>query len=351
MKMLSVIKTKRKWSYIYAYNLRTLRDIFVYCTRHKKINEKQLYHDMARNIIPPPKTQWINKNIKRKERLRLEYIHAAEYLNLIKRERGKIEPNFESFIIEKETILEANKRRIFKPSLGSPSLVQSEKWALANIILSYERAQDYLSWFLPVRKRGESLRFNLDIFKKNGKPIYLLGKVSAKKKGSDILKKGVDRRLYKIPSEYIRLVNYVFPSWFRELEVIDKVVVFPDFSEDKQLWHMFYPIKIKDEDFLNKNIPRLLETTFLKKEDKKNIWIPYLIYILALKFGCSVRAIKIALKKVYKEDYEHFYLERTSLSLMKRHSQYEDSYIKVDGFFRSSIILTRRDNERSRKNG
>ncbi|MFA5300702.1 MAG: hypothetical protein WC389_21140, partial [Lutibacter sp.] len=94
--------------------------------------------------------------------------------------------------------------------------------------------------------------------------------------------------------------------------------------------------------FLNKDIGKLLEDLFLKGSDKKSIWLPQLIYMVALKYGCTTTAIKRALEKLYKEDYEHYYLERTSLSLMKRHTQYEGSYVKVDGFYRSSLALKRR---------
>lgn len=344
MKELPTTKTNRKWSYIYAYNLKTLRDIFVYCSKKGKIAEKQLYADMARNIIPPPKTPWINKKVKRKERLRLEYIHAAEYLGLVKREKGIIRPNLDDFNVEKKIIIESNKNRCFKEANLSIDLNQKEKWALANIIFNYERARDYLFWFLNFRKYKNADSFNPNDFKKEGKPIFLSGRSVATQRGSNTLKRGADNKLYKIPYDYIRLVNYVFPNWFKEMGLIDKVVIFSEFSNDKNLWHMFYPVKISDEDFLNKNISKLLMDSFLKNTNKKRIWLPYLIYVITLKYGCSIKAIKLALEKVYKEDYEHFYLERTSLSLMKRHSQYEDSYLKVDGFFRSSLIITRRSN-------
>lgn len=343
---LPTTQTERKWSFIYAYNLKTLRDIFVYSSLKREIREEQLYKDMAQNIIPPPNKQWVNQAIERKERLRLEYIHAAEYLKLIKRNQGTITANLDNFNTEKKVIIEANKGRTFKPSLTSIDLKPDEKWALTNIVFDYERAKDYLSWYLtPKKKRKGKNSFKLSDFRKEGKPIFLSGKTISNKKGADILRRGADGKLWKIPENYIRLANSLFPSWFTELGIIDKVTVFPEFSDDRKLWHMLYPIKISNEDFLNKDIGKLLEDLFLKDSDKKSIWLPQLIYSIALKYGCSTLAIKRGLEKVYKEDYEHCYLERTSLSLMKRHSQYEGSYVKVDGFFRSNLILTRRSKE------
>jgi hypothetical protein len=52
-----------------------------------------------------------------------------------------------------------------------------------------------------------------------------------------------------------------------------------------------------------------------------------------------VCAIKKAIENVYKEDFSHFYLDRTSLQVMKKHSTYRESYIKVGGFYRSSLKI------------
>lgn len=336
---------KQNWSYIYAYNLKTLRDIFVYCSLKGEIKKDQLYDNMAKNIISPPAKQWVNPRIRRDERLRLEYIHAAEYLGLIKRKQKIITPDFDNFEVEKKAIIEANKNRIFKPSCASPDLVDSEKWALTNILFDYGRVKDYLFWFLDFKKHKNAESLKLSHFKNEGKPIFLLGKTIAAKKGSDTIKRAADGKLWKIPDSYIRLANSLFPGWFTELGLIDKVSVFPEFSQDKNLWHMFYPVKLSNGDFLNKDIGKLLEDLFLKDTDKKSIWLPQLIYVVALKYGCTTTAIKRALEKLYKEDYEHYYLERTSLSLMKRHTQYESSYVKVDGFYRSSLVLMRRSNK------
>jgi hypothetical protein len=62
-----------------------------------------------------------------------------------------------------------------------------------------------------------------------------------------------------------------------------------------------------------------------------------------MKFYCPVSAIKQAIEKIYKEDFSHFYLDRTSLQVMKRGSRsynaYRESYIKVDGIYRSSLKI------------
>lgn len=331
-----------KWSYLYAYNLRTLRDVFVYCAQKEKIKERTLYEDMASHKIPPPKTVWVNKNRKRKERARLEYIHAAEYLGLICRKDGFVMPAFSAFEKEKKIIIKENAKRTFKRSITSPLFTEKEKKALLGIILSYERAKDFLWWFLDFSKYSNIRDFSLDDFKKHSQPLYILGKTIASEKGSEILRKFGDNKRWKIPAKYIRLANFVFPKWFYEIDFIGKTVEFPEFSKDKELWHMFYPLRMSSEEFLQMDGASMLEELFLKKKHSRSLWIPYVIYAVVLKYGCPVGAAKTLLKKLYNEDYEHFYLERTSLQVMKKRAKYEESYIKVDGFYRSTIILKRR---------
>ena len=43
------------WSILYAYNLRTVRDIFVYSARKGTIKEREIYRAMNDNLIAPPK--------------------------------------------------------------------------------------------------------------------------------------------------------------------------------------------------------------------------------------------------------------------------------------------------------
>ena len=336
-----------QWSYLYAYNIKTIRDIFIYCNFKGQIEEKTLYKDIKELKIPPPKDKWINPKRKRPERLILEYIHATEYLGLIKRENDTILPNFDEFEDEKRIIIEEGKGRIFNPSQISPPFTEREKKALLNIALNYERAKDFLRWFLDFSKFPDIWSFDINDFRKEAEPIFISGKIEKGKKGGSILKRAIDNKTWRIPDEkpddYTRIVSYLFTKWFRELGVIDKVYVFPEFSEDKKLWHMYYPIKINEEQFLKRDISKILRDVFLKDGMQKmaSIWMPHSLYILARKFYCPVSAIKKAIEKVYKEDSSHFYLDRTSLQVMKKHSRYKESYIKVDGFYRSCLKIIR----------
>jgi len=334
---------KQEWSYLYAFKLRTVRDIFVYCAFYGEIDEKKLYKDMEEKIIPPPKDHWIDTRRKREGRLRLEYIHAAEYLGFIKRKKGKVQPNFKEFKKEKEAIIRENEHRIFNQENPSSQFTTKEKKALLKIILNYERARDFLRWFLDFSKFPDSLSFSVEDFKKKAKPIFILCKIEKGKKGSQILKRYIDNKIWIIPEDYLRFSSYVFPNWFSELGLIDKVIVFPEFSGDKKLWHMYYPIKMNEDRFFNLNMSDILINTFLKNHQKEQIiWIPYLIYILARKYYVSVNVIKSCLKNIHKTDPAYFYMERIPSHLMRSRLRYKQSYIEIDGFFRSHLKLTRR---------
>ncbi len=335
------------WSYLYAYNIRTIRDIFIYCNFKGQIEEKTLFKDISLKISPP-KGKWINITNNRPDRLILEYVHAAKYLGFIKKEKMTILPDFEEFEDEKRIIIDENKDRIFDSSKCSPQFKENEKKALINIILNYERAKDFLRWFLDFSKYPDIWSFDLADFKKESEPIFILGKIEKNKKGSSILKRAIDNKIWKIPDEkpddYTRIVSNLFTGWFNDLGIIDKVVVFPEFSEDKKLWHMYYPIKINEDEFMGEDFSKILIDTFLKYDSQKivSIWIPYLLYVIARKYYCPIVTIKKAIYKIYMEDFSHFYLDRTSVQVMKNRRKYEESYIIVDGFYRSYLKIMRK---------
>ena len=342
---------KPKWSFLYAYNLRIVRDIFVYCALKGEIKERDLYKAMEEKRIPPPKDRWFYRRRKRKERLMLEYIHAAEYLGLIKKGNIKNEifwfPDFSSFKEEKRRIIKENRGRCFESSIISPPFTENEKKAMLKIVLNYERARDFLLWFLDFNNKFPNIwSFDEMDFREYAEPIFIFGPIEKGKKGRHLLKREIDGKIWKIPNEnpydYTRLVSFVFPSWFKELGLIDEVIVFPEFSEDKKMWYMYYPIKMSDEEFLRLDMFEILEESFFK-EDVKSVWIPYLIYVIARKYYCSTSAIKKSIINLYEKYPEHIHLGRAPLHLLKR--RHKDSYIKIGGFFRSYLNMIKREED------
>lgn len=348
IKLLPISKQLKnpRWSYIYAYNIRTIRDIFVYCNLKEQINEKNLYEDIKLSISPP-KNKWINVNTKRQDRLILEYVHAAKYLGLIKNENNFILLNFDEFEDEKRIIIEENKGRTFGPSQVSPPFTKKESDALLNIVLNYERSRDFLRWFLDFSKFPDIWSFDIINFKNEAEPILILGKIEKNKKGSSVLRRKIDNQMWKIPDEkpddYTRIASNLFPKWFKELGLIDKITIFPEFSDDDKLWHMYYPLKMNKTDFMDKNIREILHDMFLSETSQKtvSIFIPHLLYLIAIKYYCPINAIKKSIENIYREDFSHYYLEKTSVQTMKSRKTYEDNYIKVDGSYRSFLKIIR----------
>lgn len=328
---------KGSWSFLYSYNLRIIRDIFVYCSR-EEIKEAKLYEAMVDNIIPPPRDRWVYSKNKRKERLQLEYVHAAKYLGFIAREVETLRPDFSGFRQEKLTILEENRNRTFSPNNESPPFTVREKNSMLKIVLGYERARDFLRWFLDFSRFKDIYSFDDSLFRINAQPICILGKIRKGKKGREILRREIDGQIWKIPesrpNDYIRIVSFVFPSWFKDLGLIDEVIVFPEFSDDGGLWHMYFPVRMSDEDFLGLNISEFLESLFMEEETNR-LWTPYIIFAIAKKYYCSVKAIKKGIENAYRQNYSHFYFERTPAHLMKPF--YKDSYIEIGGFYRSYL--------------
>ena len=226
----------RKWSFLYAYNIRIIRDLFVYCALKKKISQEELYKAMDTNNIPPPKERWTTPNRKKADRLKLEYVHAATYLGFLHEIKGSFTPNFSQNASEKETILEENKGRTFEPAIISPPLTEKEKTSLLKIVLNYKRARDFLRWFLDFDKYPSIWSFTEADFRNNAKPLYILSKIESKKKAREFLRRETDCKVWRIPDEkpndYTRLVSFVLPNWFEELELIGRVIVFPEFSFD-----------------------------------------------------------------------------------------------------------------------
>lgn len=333
---------KPRWSFLYAHNLRTIRDTFVYCTLEERIKEEDLYRVMKEERIPPPRNRWIYPHPKRKERLRLEYVHAARYLGLIRKDGNFLVPDFSCLKKEKKTIVKENQTRLFKPSKYSPTLTIAEKEALLKIVLEYERARDFLWWFLDFIQFPSMSSFDENDFRKHARSIFILGKIEKGKKGSTILKREIDGEIWRIPEgkpyDYTRLASFIFPTWFKDLGLIDEAIVFPEFSEDRNLWHMYYPIKMSEEQFLELDLSVILES-LLSKQKGRSIWTPYLLYVMARKYNSSTQAIKTGIENTYKKHAGRFYLERAPSHLVKR--RYKDSYIEIGGFLRSYMNLSK----------
>jgi hypothetical protein len=336
-RMLPYTETKemriKTWSILYSYNLHTVRDVFLYCARKGRLEEKQIYQAMNENLIAPPKERWSQPDRKKQDRLGLEYIHACLYLGFLRRDGDFIMPNLTDFSEEKKSIFCVNRNRKFLKPEDSTLFTEIESKAMLSIIWNYERARDFLRWFLDFKKYPTIASFSFQDFIRDAKPVFL-NKTNSSQRGSTYLKRSFEKNLWKIPKTYSRLATNLFPNWFIDLKLIDEIIVFPEFSFDRNLWHMYYPIKINDSDFLKQDFSIKLKEMFASLGTNR-ITTPHLLYYIATNYGCTVNAIKQAMNNLYSKSSEEFYLERMPEHLMKR--VYKISYIEVDGFFRSNL--------------
>ena len=90
----------------------------------------------------------------------------------------------------------------------------------------------------------------------------------------------------------------------------------------------------------------IFEMFFEPYERRKTIWIPLLLFKLVKKFYCAVDEVKKLIVSLYKQEFSKITLERASLEVMKyagklKYPLYRESFIKVDGFYRSYLIISR----------
>jgi len=332
---------KRRWSFFYAYDLRIVRDLFVYCASKTIVTVEDLYESV--NEIRAALSGHRRRYQLTQKRFATEYIHAVRYLGLIRKIKKSFVADFSTFEDEKKAILKENQNRVFEPFLDkSLPFTEIEKKAMLKIVMNYERARDFLWWFMDFSKFRDANSFSEEDFTKYASPLLILGKMERGKKARDTVKREIDGQIWKIsrkkPYDYTRLASYVFPLWFKDLGLIDEVIVFPEFSKENRLWHMYYPIRMSEDEFLKQNLLNVLES-LSSEVGRKRIWTPYLVYRLASEFYCPVEAIKKGIEEMYRKQLGQIYLERAPLHLMKR--TYKESYLKINGFYRSYLSLVR----------
>lgn len=348
-------ESNKKWSFFYAYNLRTVRDIFLYVAWNRP-SEQGLYDAMENYEIKAPRDKWANENTKDKNRLKLEYLHGTKYLGLIKlTENGLFEIDLSDFSKEKEEILACNQHRDIKAEKETPKLSNQEIKAFIPIILNYTRAKEYLWWFLDFNKFPTVESFTINDFKANGKSIYL--QKGKDQKGSEIIYRLIDGRFWKTPFEehlinnevkrtndYTRLVSYVFPSWYEELGLIDRIPILKEFGFIEGNWELHYPLSRKTIEL------EIFENFLIKKFNNRQrsinvIWIPLIIYETVLQFQISIDEIKRLLISLYEERSPKFIMERSSLQVMRysRNIRNRDRHLELfltyRGFTRNNFII------------
>ena len=350
-------EAEKKWSFLYSFNLKTIRDIFVFVAR-ESISKKTLYEKMEANIIKPPKNNWNNDKKKKIDRLKLEYLHTCTFLDLIfqNKESNLLTVTFEHFKEEKEIIIKENKNRDFCSETESSQLNENEKKAMLSIILSYHRAKEYLWWFTNFADKKIS-EINLEYVSNFGKPIYL--KKDSGSKGARLIYRLIDNQEWIIPFEekekkgkiilendYSRLVTSVLPNWFSDLNVINRIPIIKEFDFKEGNWEMHYPISSINLTLYEFEL--FIEKKFVDKRKSYNaVWIPIIIYETVLEYRLSIKIIKELIIKIYEEKKPKYMMERSSFEVLRYSAEsqkykgniHRELFIIYKDFLRTFLVI------------
>jgi hypothetical protein len=345
--------SNKPWSFFFAYSLRTLRDIFFYVSVNNP-TPRELYAAMDRNEIKAPKERWANTTSKDKDRLKLEYLHGAKFLELIIEIDGRLQIDYEKFGEEKIAILSQDIGRVVDKG-GSLPLSDIEISAFTPIILNYSRAKEFLLWFLDFAQFPSIDKFSVESFRENAKAIYIdRGKAQ---KAAELVFREVDQKLWKIPfdeylrdaekkrtNDYTRSVTYVFPAWFQELKLINRIPVLKEFGFFDGHWELNYPLSDKKIDV--EEFERFLLANFQHNRSAITvIWIPEIIYRAALEFHLAVDKIKDLVIALYETKKPRYIMERSSLQVMRysnnlrARNRHQELFINYKDFNRNNLII------------
>jgi hypothetical protein len=350
-------ESEKKWSFLYSFNLKTIRDIFIFVAR-SPISKKKLYEKMEENIIKPPKSKWSDDKNKKIDRLKLEYLHTCTFLNLVFQDKVNniLTVTFEDFKEEKEILIRENENRDFDLESESLDLNEVEKKAILPLILSYHRAKEYLWWFTDFENKKIS-EINLEYVSNFGKPIYL--KKDSGSKGARLIYRLIDNQEWLIPfhekdkgnklileNDYSRLVTSVLPNWFGDLEIINRIPIIKEFDFKDGNWEMHYPVSKIDltvDDFES-----FIEKKFVDKRRSYNaIWIPVIIYTTILEYRLSVKKIKELIIKIYEGKKPKYMMERSSFEVLRYSAEsqknkgniHQELFIIYKDFLRTFLIV------------
>jgi hypothetical protein len=350
-------EAEKKWSFLYSFNLKTIRDIFVFVAR-EPISKKNLYLKMEENIIKPPKIKWSDDKNKKVDRLKLEYLHTCTFLDLVSQDKTNnlLTVTFEDFKEEKEILIRENENRNFYSESESIELNNAEKKAIIPIILSYHRAKEYLWWFTDSANKKIS-EINLEYVSNFGKPFYL--KKDSGSKGAREMFRLIDNQEWLIPFEekekkgkiilendYSRLVTSVLPNWFSDLDIINRIPIIKEFEFKTGNWEMHYPIS--QVNLTVDEFELFIEKKFVDKRKSYNaIWIPMIIYETILEYRLSVKMIKELVIKIYEQKKPKYMMERSSFEVLRYSAEsqknkgniHQELFIIYKEFLRTFLII------------
>ncbi len=351
------MKNEKKWSFFYAPDLRVLRDLFLYCI--KKGQKGATLSELVTLITSKNREiQLMTGPTKRMKNVRTpltikgmtrDYLHAARYLGLLERRNSKWYPNQDehpdakqSFVLESEKLPQATTT----DSRPARDLTENEKRAFQEILWDYHHVRTFTWWFMDFSTFTNPATFTVLEFREQGKGVGIITR-----KNETFWWREIDNIIWKVPKRYHRLsvITHLYPQWLQQVDLIDRCPIPENYilntrGHFKQWWVGFYPLdgKRKTVEELVNVLDHHLQTNYAQARDERNVavWIPELLWNLASQFRQPLDAIKKSLQLLVKENPQHYYLERTSSDVISKQTRYyEESYLKVDGMYRSALLI------------
>ncbi|UJS17371.1 MAG: hypothetical protein L3J17_15885 [Candidatus Jettenia sp.] len=298
------------WSFSNIYFLRELRDVYL-IVKHKQFNNSKEYYDLIKKNVRYENKEWDDRRI-------LEQLNALINFGLINRDYNV-------------------KKLVFQNAeLGAPLSIE-DLIVFKDIFFNYFRFKEIISWFIGSSTQNREKRLEViceNYLKENSKPLFVF---QSKGRFSDSfiyeLKDNTD--VYHINEQMRHLMRFwdVFVKWGSELNLIEKFNLkkldISLINNDKSITCVYF----KNESDITLDLFSYIKANF----KSKHIYIPMLIFKIAMEYRFPIDKIKNYIIWQYLVNKELMSLERTSEIFIKREvikekeiilfPKYKDSFI------------------------
>jgi hypothetical protein len=301
-----------------AEKLEIVRDLAVLCVRRQIRSRKELVRVAKDEGI----LRWGESRI-------FQYVEALRLFGLNK------SPARLDTIIPSASAVEL--AEVKNSGYKTPSLSRTEIGILRRTAFRSEYIrQRFLGYFCPNSKDPPNLR----AFRKIAIPVFVTRSYKERRIAG---KKIVVRRLCDIDNGIRRFSKvdsneflYTIWRWCHSLGLVDKIIVAPDSEIPPNRNYMIFPIK-KERVPLSQ-FERLVRKLY--KGGNVVAPIPRLIYKVCSTYFIPVELTKRLIAALVKKRIGKYYLSRAPELLLGK-SAYRDSYINLDGYWRSELAMRR----------
>ncbi|WP_026994872.1 hypothetical protein [Flectobacillus major] len=250
-----------KWSFVFVYSLESIKDLYLLVREYPNENLKQITIRFNEKLTTSDK--WNERKV-------LEYLNALVKFDLVIKDESGYSLASNLFINSK----------LFEP------LTESDFNDLRSVFFSYFRFRECSSFFTNI---GNLEWFNFELFSKknflnDSKPLYYF---SDKHKATNCFLSDVNGNVlsYVLENEAAMRFWDVFVKWGVSLRVLER------FNINNIINHGM-PNEVSICYFINEPVNFNLCEFIINNFTSRHIWIPELIYKVALNYRFSVEKIK-----------------------------------------------------------